>query len=798
MEIVDFLRLRPRRIAILLFLVLLVAVPTATSLLTRSPSYVAVASVQGTLSGTSGSDGQEHALILDEFQGALTTSPVLGSVARRTGVSVSALGSMMKYQDPTDPGLAAQVRVTGTNVDLAVRVAQVGASETLAYLNEQEMAESQATARVADLKLGRALKQLRTATTSNGAIDVETTSLAQEIETLQSVQAGTSQTDLTGQIAELKAQLNKLNGLTGDYGSLQAAFSSALVANEGAVSARLSAEADSTLTDAQNTVSVAVARQGRTKSAAVGGFATGAVVLLGALLIIALLEVRTGRVATLTNGGGDDEDIGRPDGASHTAALVGSYLVRHLRGRVLQMTGLFAMIVIAPLVAIGILGLAHSGKTALAVAIGLPAGVISLYLAVTHFEVFLLFLLVIRAGIDSIGNSGSVDPATAVGAVFIVASALWLTAQWHLGRWQRTSAVTKWLWLFAAACVISIPTSVDPTFSSISTSKAIGGVLMFSVLEQYLGQRPERVGRVIGCVLLSCISPIAIGLEQALLGHGNTDTAGVSRVMGNFSHPSTFALYLMLVFPFAFVTMRGKKGWYRASLLVISAVSVVLVILTYTRAAWIGILVMGLYLGFKFYRKKALWSLALLAVLIPVVAPSVVGRISSLSAKPVATGAPSNSFSWRIGYWEKVIPLADSDPITGIGFDGVQKVEAVGLQPHDGFVEAYVETGVLGLVAICGVVWSIVLYLRRRIRVAVTDKEKILAMAAVAAAIGVAFQFPVENLLTQTYVYWYFAAAMTFGFSKSRREPLGRSASKEFPPDGLLVASARERVGAFP
>jgi putative inorganic carbon (HCO3(-)) transporter len=796
MEIVDFLRLRPRRIAILLFLVLLVAVPTAASLLIRSPSFVAVASVQGTLLGSSRSNGQEHALILDEFQGALTTSPVLQAIAERTGVSVSALGSMMSYQDPTDPSLVAQVRVTGTNPDLAVRVAQAGASETLAYLDAQELAESQATARVADQSLDRALDQLRTATMSDGAVNVETTSLAQEIETLQSVQSGTSANEVRGQIAELQTKLNELDGLTKHYGSLNAAFSSALVANEGAVSARLSADADSTLTDAQNTVSLSVTRQGRTKAAAVGGFATGAVVLLGALLIIALVEVRTGQVVTTAEGGDPDDETGRAEGLLYRAALAGSYLARHLRSRVLQVSSLFAMVVLVPIAAIGILTLAHAGQTALAVAIGLPVGVISLYLAVTHFEIFLLFLLVIRAGIDSIGNSATIDPATAVGGVFIVASALWLTAQWHLGRWQRTSAVTKWLWLFAAACVISIPTSVDPTFSSISTSKAIGGILMFSVLEQYLGQRPERVNRVIGCVLLSCISPVAIGLEQVLLGHGNTDTAGVSRVMGNFSHPSTFALYLMLVAPIAFVTMRGKKGWYRTVLLAVTVISSILVILTYTRAAWIGILVMGIYLGFKLYRKKALWILALLLVLVPVVAPSVVGRISSLSAKPVAAGAPSNSFSWRIGYWEKVIPLADRDPITGIGFDGVQKVEAVGLQPHDGFVEAYVETGVLGLVAICGVVWSIVQYLRRRVRAAVTDKEKLLALAAVAAAIGVAFQFPVENLLTQTYVYWYFAAAMTFGFSESRRKPPGRTVSDEVPPDGLLVTASPERVGS--
>jgi putative inorganic carbon (HCO3(-)) transporter len=795
MEIVDFLRLRPRRIAILLFLVLLVAVPTATSLLTRSPRYVAVASVQGTLQGASRPNGQEHALILDEFQGALTTEPVLDAVAARTGVSVSALGSMMKYQDPTDPSLVAQVRVTGTNANTAVRVAQAGASETLDYLNAQEIAESEATARVANQKLGQALEQLRAATTANGAVDVETASLAEEIETLQFVESGTSLNEVRSQIAELQAKLDGLNQLSRRYGSLNATFSSALVANEGAVSARLAADADSTLTDSQNTASLSVTRQGRTKAAAIGGFATGAVVLLGALLIIALLEVRTGRVTPAEGGDGDD-GTGRPEGVLYFATLLGAYLAQHLRGRVLQVSGLFSMVVLAPLAAIGVLTLAHAGQTSLAVAIGLPVGIISLYLAVTHFEIFLLFLLVIRAGIDSIGNSGSVDPATAVGAVFIVASALWLTAQWHLGRWQKTSAVTKWLWLFAAACVISIPTSVDPTFSSISTSKAIGGVLMFSVLEQYLGQRPERVSRVVGCVLLSCLSPIAIGLEQVLLGHGNTDTSGVSRVMGNFSHPSTFALYLMLISPIAFVTMRGKKGWYRAVLLAITAVSVILVILTYTRAAWIGVVVMGIYLGLKFYRKRALWILALLLVLIPVVAPSVVGRISSLSAKPVAAGAPSNSFSWRVGYWEKVIPLADSDPITGIGFDGVQKVEAVGLQPHDGFVEAYVETGLLGLVAICGVVWSIVQYLRRRVRAAVTDREKILAMAAVAAAIGVAFQFPVENLLTQTYVYWYFAAAMTFGFSESRRKPSGHAVSDELTPDGLLLPAAPERVGA--
>ena len=42
-----------------------------------------------------------------------------------------------------------------------------------------------------------------------------------------------------------------------------------------------------------------------------------------------------------------------------------------------------------------------------------------------------------------------------------------------------------------------------------------------------------------------------------------------------------------------------------------------------------------------------------------------------------------------------------------------------------------------------------------------------LALGAVAVAIGLLVQLPSENLLTQTFIYWYAAAAMTFGMRPS-------------------------------
>jgi O-antigen ligase len=240
------------------------------------------------------------------------------------------------------------------------------------------------------------------------------------------------------------------------------------------------------------------------------------------------------------------------------------------------------------------------------------------------------------------------------------------------------------------------------------------------------------------------------------------------------------------VLPLALVLVPYYRGRARYALFGITAVCGLLVVATYTRDAWIAAIVSVGYLGVRF-RRQLLWLMLGAIVVLLIAVPSVTARFADLHAKPLTPGAPPppNSLSWRISYWHSLIPLADADPVTGIGFETVERTTPEQLAPHNGFVEAYVETGVIGLAAFTWVCWELLVYLRRRARSALPGYGRLLALGAVAVALALFVQIPGENLLTQTFVFWYAAVAMTFGLPS----PVGRAAAS--------VVAGPARVGAL-
>jgi putative inorganic carbon (HCO3(-)) transporter len=427
-------------------------------------------------------------------------------------------------------------------------------------------------------------------------------------------------------------------------------------------------------------------------------------------------------------------------------------------------------------IGLGIIGLGiayiasvtNSSIYLLAAVIALPVAVLLAYTALWRFEWFLLGLLAIRATLDVFANPDSQGGVSlVVTGMFGIFGGLWLFAQWRSHEWTKPSSATKSLYWFVAAGLLSCCGSAAPLTSLVSVLKLSSGVLMFSVIEQHLSRHPEAVRRLVGALLFSLIPPIILGLYQNFVDTAGSYYADVSRVEGTFVHPTPFSEYLvtlmLLLLPLS-MNVRGTRAkWIiRIALGFCGALE----IFTYTRTGWIALLVALLYLGFKGYKKMLIGLVISLVVLVAAV-PSIVSRFSDLSAKPVATGVPANSFSWRVNYWGQVLPLANSNPVTGLGFDMVQHTTDIGLQPHNIYVETYTETGLVGCAALIGVILSFGRTLRRRARNALTPRNKAYALSA--SAIGIAFLTMGlgENLLVSPVIFWYVAAAMTFGLGRA-------------------------------
>ncbi len=192
---------------------------------------------------------------------------------------------------------------------------------------------------------------------------------------------------------------------------------------------------------------------------------------------------------------------------------------------------------------------------------------------------------------------------------------------------------------------------------------------------------------------------------------------GVFISLGLFDHHLTFGGYYMLVFLLAGVIFLNAK---RAGILKILDFLAPIVLgfsllFSYARSAWLGgvtgILAFGFLKGGKFILFLILGA-ALFFLLIYVIEPTSWDRIREVDLskdKPEST---------RIRLWQTSINMIKDKPIWGIGLGNFGKLfdhyKAEGVydatcHPHNDFLNAAVNSGLLGLLAYLSI-WTVFLY----------------------------------------------------------------------------------------
>jgi putative inorganic carbon (hco3(-)) transporter len=407
-------------------------------------------------------------------------------------------------------------------------------------------------------------------------------------------------------------------------------------------------------------------------------------------------------------------------------------------------------------------GFSLESETSLFVIAG-PVGIVLGLVAVTRFEWFVWIVLLVRPSLD-VAQSVGLGPGAMLAVVFMVTSIVWLVVQFRSGEWSPISTATRFLMLFGGAALVSMVTSVVRVASAEAVLEIYAGLTMFMVLEQLLPGRPDRQRRLVTVVLCSAIVPSLAGLRQYATGQGISVWSDVTRVYGTFTHPNPFATYLVMILVLAVSVAMVSVGRRRIALAALIALIGVNILATNARSAWAALLVSLAYVGFRL-SKRLLAALVAGAVMVVLFVPSVGARLSDLNDdRWVPEGVPANSLEWRMQYWEQLIPLANESPLTGLGPQVILATRSEGLEPHNVFVQTYVEMGLFGLFALLAAIVSIGLALSARRRLAANDFDAALAVGAIAVMISILVQAPSENLLNQTLTWWYVAACATWGY----------------------------------
>lgn len=448
---------------------------------------------------------------------------------------------------------------------------------------------------------------------------------------------------------------------------------------------------------------------------------------------------------------------------------------------------------VAVSIAIGVLvGLGGPSQRNLFVGVAaLVAGVAAATGVMTRFWPTLLLLFSLRPVFDAmkIGalGSGSLDPSTVVGVIFLASALLWLLARHRTGTFVGVSRAAKALLIFAFACGVSA-LGAEHVFESLATaSKVLSAAVMIVVLEQLYTDRPERINALLVAFFASLGFPAIFATIELLGGPKTGDYTEVGRIAGTFVHPNAFATYLTIIVLLAVALVPHLAGRARVATIACGVIASFLLLNTYARGPWLGLLVGLVIIGIA-QDRRILGILAVGVVVILIAVPSVTTRLGELGQTEAVGNGDANSLAWRLGYWGRVLPLGEENPVTGIGILMVQKSTPEGLPPHNGFVQAYVETGIFGLAALGVMMVLMGLDLRRALQRAGSGFDRGVVLGALAISASLAVQLLSENLLTQTLNYWYLFVPMAYALAV-----VARAESRPPRPSKVRLSSAIPR-----
>lgn len=178
------------------------------------------------------------------------------------------------------------------------------------------------------------------------------------------------------------------------------------------------------------------------------------------------------------------------------------------------------------------------------------------------------------------------------------------------------------------------------------------------------------------------------------------------RVTGSFSNPNVLAVYLLLCFPFALCgTFDRTQTRIRRAFFAITACAIALcTVLTWTRGAWLGLL-LQLVLFVLFYSRGAL-TVGLIAspfaaCAIAYLPHSILNRFSSIGT------LAESSIRYRLHTWQGVLRLIGAHP-WGIGVGehafcalypryALPGIESV-MHAHNVYLQLTLELGLVGLI----------------------------------------------------------------------------------------------------
>jgi putative inorganic carbon (HCO3(-)) transporter len=330
-----------------------------------------------------------------------------------------------------------------------------------------------------------------------------------------------------------------------------------------------------------------------------------------------------------------------------------------------------------------------------------------------------LVLCALMAGLPLVTRGGL--------SLLIAASGLlWLL--WALRTPARgLGPIHLWLLGVLAVAILATGFSPVPVAAFKGLMKLVSYLGVYALMRQLLATAPLWWDRITAALLAGQLVTSVIGIRQlygdpgalARWSDANSMAEGTIRIYSTLDNPNLLGGFLLPTLPLAVVALLRWPGLARRLFALASLVlGLVALVLTYSRGAWMGMVLalaaIGLFLVLRLSRSwPPLWrrlfpilllvgGTAALVVLVAAVEPLRV-RVLSLVA-----GREDSSNNFRMNVWSAALEMIQARPVLGIGpgNNAFNLIYPLYQQPKFNALSAYsiplewaVEAGIPGLLA---------------------------------------------------------------------------------------------------
>jgi O-antigen ligase len=440
-----------------------------------------------------------------------------------------------------------------------------------------------------------------------------------------------------------------------------------------------------------------------------------------------------------------------------------------------------------------------AGAKPLYLVVALVAAIVLVYFF-ADFERAVVGLLVLRSSLDIL--SAQQIPSLFAIAIDIL-TLLYVSVLLLTGRTVRTD----WFWWFFAAwvmlqgiwpvlCVLGglgLDTSTLP--DNIREWTRLLSWLMVYLLVMQLQDRipPEKM---ISLLFISLIPPALLALlQQYLPSLLSGPLAAGERIKGTFAHPNNFVLYLLLFIALSWWQLLWTKQRWRWLLLL----GLLTNLYVGTRAIF-SLAMLGTFLLVSILPKLKLSNMIggaiLLAIALALFASTDLGRdrLDMLANTPLfnpnmdvsrailSSQSDYNSFNWRLAHWNYLLQGWQKAPIFGYGLATsiYLSPRALVVAPHNDYIRALVEGGIVGLATFLALLGAQVVRLVQLLwHAPPNNPQRDLCLFLLAVLIATAVGMCTDNVWygTAFYFYWWTVLAVAGWNWQQPMQPVNSSTS---------------------